>query len=129
MLIKKLLIIKQFIFNCFRVHFLEMASPDLACVYAALILKDDNIEITNEKIQNILKAAGVKVESYWIDLFSEYFKTHDLTELIKGTSLGNNSSNAVQTDQNQAVANEENNEDKKEEEEVEIEGGFDDLFN
>ena len=100
-----------------------MASPELACVYAALILNDDNIQVTNEKIQSILNAAGINVESYWIDLFAEYFKSHDITELIKGTSFGNNSQNYDQSDQNQnqTKEKEENNETQKEEEEVEKE--------
>ena len=106
-----------------------MASPELACVYAALILNDDNIKVTNEKIHSILNAAGINIESYWVDLFAEYFKTHEITELIKGTTFGNNSQNSVQSDQNHTKENQENEESKKEEEEVEIEGGFDDLFN
>lgn len=106
-----------------------MASPELACIYAALILNDDNIEITNDKIKSILNIAGINVESYWIDLFSEYFKSHDLTELIKGTSFGSSSTNLNQSETIKQEANDENQNDKKEEEEVEIDGGFDDLFN
>ena len=105
-----------------------MASPELACVYAALILNDDNIEITNEKVKTILNEAGVQVESYWIDLFADYFKTHDISELIKGTSLGGSPSTTESSDANQPTTNNENQDQKKEEEEEEIPGGFDDLF-
>ena len=108
-----------------------MASPELACVYAALILNDDNIEITNEKIKSILDATGVKIETYWIDLFSEYFKTHYISELIKGTPLGcapNSAASTASADANSPLTTEESKEDKKEEEEIEIAGGFDDLF-
>ena len=61
---------------------LKMASLELACVYAALILNDDNIEITKEKMNSILNIAGVQVKSYLIDLFlwifqkSWYRRTH-----------------------------------------------------
>ena len=67
---------------------LFMASPELACVYAALILNDDGIEITAEKLQQLVAAAGVQIESYWVDLFAGYFATHDVAEMVKGTSLG-----------------------------------------
>jgi large subunit ribosomal protein LP1 len=63
-------------------------SAELACVYAALILNDDGIEITAEKLNKIIEAAGVKVESYWIDLFADYFKANDVSEMIKGVNLG-----------------------------------------
>ena len=113
---------RPFLQNC------KMASLELACVYAALILNDDNIEITPDKINSLLSAAGVKIESYWVDLFAEYFKSHDISELIKGTSLGGAPS-AAGAASGGAAAQEEKKEEKKEEEEVvELAGGFDDLF-
>ena len=106
-----------------------MASPELACVYAALILNDDNIEITSDKLNSLINAAGVKLESYWVDLFAEYFKNHDVSELIKGTCLGGApaAGSAPAGGAGEAAA-EEKKEEKKEEEEVEMAGGFDDLF-
>ena len=59
-----------------------MASPELACVYAALILNDDNIEITNEKIKSILNAAGVQIESYWIWLYKKIQKFSNMNYAI-----------------------------------------------
>ena len=105
-----------------------MASPELACVYAALILNDDNIDITTDKINSILSSANVQVESYWIDLFVQYFKNHDISELVKGTNLGNVETAKTETITNEgAKTSEDKNEENKEEEEVEM-GGFDDLF-
>ncbi|KAH0794290.1 60S acidic ribosomal protein P1 [Histomonas meleagridis] len=104
-----------------------MASPELAVVYAALILNDDGIEITSDKINKLISAAGVKLESYWVDLFAEYFKNHDISELVKGTALGG----AAPSGGAATASTEENKEEekKKEEEEVvEMMGGFDDLF-
>ena len=105
-----------------------MASPELAYVYAALILNDDNIDITKDKIQLVLNAAGVQVESYWIDLFSEYFKMHDITKLIKGEPLGDSPSSTSISRKNEPEMTTDDHTNKKEEEEEEIPGGFDDLF-
>ena len=63
-------------------------SAELACVYAALILNDDNIEINGDNLNKLINAAGVSIESYWVDLFAEFFKTHDVSELVKGVNLG-----------------------------------------
>ena len=101
-------------------------APDLSVVYAALILNDDGIEITADKVNKLLQAAGVKTESYFVDLFADYFKNHDFSELVKGTALGGAAPPAGATT---AAAEETKEEEKKEEEEVvELAGGFDDLF-
>merc|ERR1712137_196688 len=70
---------------------LKMASNDeLACVYAALILADDQVAITSEKLATILKAAGVSVEPYWPGLFSKALEGMNVKELIQnvGSSAG-----------------------------------------
>merc|ERR1712183_642966 len=64
----------------------KMANSELACVYAALILADDDVAITPEKLTTILKAAGVDVEPYWPGLFSKALESCDLKSLI--TSVG-----------------------------------------
>ena len=99
---------------------------ELACVYAALILQDDGIEITAEKMNKLIEAAGVKIESYWVDLFADFLKTKDVAQLIKGGVAGAAAAGPAGA---AAGAEEAKEEEKKEEEEVvEMAGGFDDLF-
>lgn len=60
-----------------------MASNDeLACIYAALILHDDGISVTADKIATILKAAGVSVEPYWPTLFAKALDGVDIGSLL-----------------------------------------------
>jgi len=49
-----------------------MSSHDeLACTYSALILCDDDVPITAEKITTILKASNVQFEPIWPTLFAK----------------------------------------------------------
>jgi len=61
-------------------------STELACVYATLILADDDVAVTPEKISTILKAAGVDFEPYWPGLFAKALESCDLKDLI--TKIG-----------------------------------------
>ncbi|XWS46302.1 hypothetical protein CRYUN_Cryun14cG0054100 [Craigia yunnanensis] len=61
---------------------------EAACSYAALILHDDGIAITAEKIATIVKAANVSVESYWPSLFAKLFEKCNIEDLITNVGAG-----------------------------------------
>jgi len=62
-------------------------TSELACVYAALILADDEIDITGDKISTILKAAKLTtVEPFWPGLFAKALGACDVKALI--TTIG-----------------------------------------
>merc|ERR1712130_630484 len=74
-------------FDCLTVQNSDMSS-ELACTYAALILNDDDVEITGDKISTILKAAKVDVEPFWPSLFAGALKNVNVRELITNIGSG-----------------------------------------
>lgn len=66
-----------------------MASEsELACTYAALILADDDVAITGEKITTILKAANFQIEPFWPNLFARSLTGVNVKELISNIGSG-----------------------------------------
>ncbi|KAI5309486.1 hypothetical protein KEM55_003139 [Ascosphaera atra] len=64
-----------------------MSHAEVACSYAALILADENVEVTSEKLQSILKAANVQdVEPIWASIFAKALEGKDVKDVI--TNVG-----------------------------------------
>jgi large subunit ribosomal protein LP1 len=55
---------------------------ELACTYSALILADDDVPITSEKITTILKAANVQFEPIWPTLFARALTGVNIKDLL-----------------------------------------------
>ncbi|KAL5737081.1 hypothetical protein ACOSP7_031533 [Xanthoceras sorbifolium] len=65
-----------------------MSTGEIACSYAAMILHDDGIPITADKIAALVKAANVAVESYWPSLFAKLSDKRNLGDLIANVGSG-----------------------------------------
>jgi large subunit ribosomal protein LP1 len=76
-------------FFAVKAAFLTFWPPQLACVYAALILHDDGLQVTPDKLIKLLNAAKLTVNPFWPSLFSEALKNRDLTDLaLSGIGAG-----------------------------------------
>ncbi|PIM98402.1 60s acidic ribosomal protein P1 [Handroanthus impetiginosus] len=65
-----------------------MSVGELACTYAALILHDDGIPVTAEKIATLVKAGNVTVESYWPSLFAKLCEKRNIEDLVTNVGSG-----------------------------------------
>ena len=98
---------------------------ELCCSYAALMLHDDGLEITAEKLNAVIKASGNEVEPYWPMLFAKALKGADVGELL--SNIGTAAGPAAAGPAGAAVAEEAPKEEKKEEvEDVDMGGLFGD---
>jgi large subunit ribosomal protein LP1 len=67
---------------------------ELACVYAGLLLWDDKVPITSDKIQKVLTASGnTTVESYYPEFFAKFMAAADMGAFMN--NIGGGSGGAV----------------------------------
>ncbi|KAF2809534.1 ribosomal protein 60S [Mytilinidion resinicola] len=66
-----------------------MSTAELATSYAALILADDGVDITADKLQSLIKAAKVEeVEPIWTTLFAKALEGKDVKDLLLNVGSG-----------------------------------------
>ncbi|PLB36376.1 ribosomal protein P1 [Aspergillus candidus] len=95
-----------------------MSTAELACSYAALILADDGVEVTADKLQTLLSAAKVpEVEPIWTSIFAKALEGKDIKDLL--TNVGSAGPAAPAAAGGAAAAPAEAAEEKKEEEKEE----------
>ena len=63
-------------------------SGDLACTYAALILRDDGQEVAADKISAVVSASGLELEPYWSGLFAKFLEQKSVGDLISNVGAG-----------------------------------------
>ena len=55
---------------------------ELCCVYPGLLLFDEGMEITADKIQKIIKASGNTVDDYYPEFFAKYLAKADIKSML-----------------------------------------------
>merc|ERR1711871_1797078 len=94
---------------------------ELCCSYAALMLHDDGLEITSEKLSAVIKASGNTVEPYWPMLFAKALKSANIGDLL--TQVASAGPAAGPAAAGGAAAAEAAPEEKKEEKEEDVDMG------
>ncbi|XP_008137920.2 60S acidic ribosomal protein P1-like isoform X1 [Eptesicus fuscus] len=60
-----------------------MASvSELTCIYSDLILQNDEVMVTEDKISALIRVAGVRVEPFWSRLFAKTRANVNIKSLI-----------------------------------------------
>jgi large subunit ribosomal protein LP1 len=67
---------------------MSLSTNEAACVYAALILHDEGVEITADKMSALIDAAGVEVEPIWPTLFAKALAGKDVGALLFNVGSG-----------------------------------------
>ncbi|CCE64097.1 hypothetical protein TPHA_0G02600 [Tetrapisispora phaffii CBS 4417] len=63
-------------------------STETALAYAALILADSEIEISQDNLITLVKSANIEIEGIWADIFAKALGNQNLKDLLVNFSAG-----------------------------------------
>ena len=66
----------------------KQQKDELVCTYAALMLHDGELEISEDKLKKVITASGNSVEPYWPGLFAKALKGKNIAELLANAGSG-----------------------------------------
>ena len=61
----------------------QAEKDELFCAYAAMILKDSELDISEDNINTLIKAAGGSIEPFFPSLFAKMCQGKDLDSMLK----------------------------------------------
>ncbi|KAJ3120764.1 60S acidic ribosomal protein P1 [Physocladia obscura] len=74
---------------------MSLSSSEAALVYSALILHDDGLEITADKLKTLIGAAGIEIEAIWPTLFAKALEGKDVGSFLFAVGSGSGSGGAA----------------------------------
>ena len=111
-------------------HHVELhEQQDLIVSLAALMIHDAGMEVTKEKLHNVIHHLGVHVAPYWAPMMAANLEGKNIDEIIvSGPTTKTASVAATGVAAAAEEKKEEAKEEEKKEEEEEVDYGFGDLF-
>eukprot|EP00931_Biecheleriopsis_adriatica_P051478 TRINITY_DN2985_c0_g1_i1.p1 TRINITY_DN2985_c0_g1~~TRINITY_DN2985_c0_g1_i1.p1 ORF type:complete len:121 (+),score=60.46 TRINITY_DN2985_c0_g1_i1:72-434(+) len=73
----------------------QAEKDELFCAYAAMILKDSELDISEENLNTLIKAAGGSIDSFFPSLFAKMCQGKDLDSMLKFGGGGGGGGGAV----------------------------------
>merc|ERR1711998_463276 len=101
----------------------RMSAGELGCTYAAMVLFDDEQEITEDKLKTLMSAAKIEFESYWPSLFAKMLSNNDVGKLLTKPASGGGGAAAAAPGAGAAPAAAAVEEEEEEEEHIAPVGG------
>ncbi|KAJ3211492.1 60S acidic ribosomal protein P1 [Entophlyctis luteolus] len=74
---------------------MSLSTNEAALVYSALILHDDGLEISADKINTLIGAAGIEIEAIWPTLFAKALEGKDVGSFLFAVGSGSGSGAAA----------------------------------
>merc|ERR1712228_60196 len=107
----------------------KQQKDELVCTYAALMLHDGGLDITEEKLKKVIAASGNSVEAYWPGLFAKALAGKNIGDLLSNAGSASAApAQAAAPSGGDDKAAEAAAKKKKEEEEAEADLDMGDLF-